>query len=130
MAHDDSDAVRSDLDEVTEATWRQRFADQQASDLSVRAWCVAHDVPERQFYRRRLKLLGPRRTPAAPRPATPRPATAPRPSAPTPTPAFVPLHLAAEPTADIALPSGVVVTVPLAADPAHVARLLAAVRSC
>jgi hypothetical protein len=127
MTHDDSDAVRSDPDEVTEATWRQRFADQQASGLSVRAWCVAHDVPERQFYRRRLALLGPRRTPSVPRPATTRPTvTQPTP----PAPAFVPLHLAAEPSVDIALPSGVVVTVPLAADPTHVARLLAAVRSC
>ena len=128
MAHDDPDTARSDPDEVTEATWRQRFADQQASGLSVRAWCVAHDVPERQFYRRRLTLLGPRRTPSVPRPATPRPTTAPRPAVPAP--AFVPLHLAVEPTADIALPSGVVVTVPLAADPTHVARLLAAVMSC
>ena len=127
MAHDDPDAVHPNPDDVTEATWRQRFADQQASGLSVRAWCVAHDIPERQFHRRRLKLLGPRRTPA-PRPAAPRPTTAPRPTVPTA--AFVPLHLTAEPTADITLASGVVVTVPLSADPSQVARLVAAVRSC
>ena len=115
--------AQSESGDVTEATWRQRFADQQASGLSVRHWCVAHDVPERQFYRWRIKLLGPRRTTPAPRPTT-----APRPTSPVP--AFVPLHLAAEPTADITLASGVVVTVPLTADPSHVARLVAAVRSC
>jgi hypothetical protein len=128
MAHDDPDTVPSTPDDATEAVWRQRFADHAASGLSVRDWCRQHDIPERQFHRRRLKVLGPRRTPAAPRPAATQPTTTPRPTGPTP--AFVPLHLAAEPTADIALPSGVVVTVPLTADPSHVARLVAAVRSC
>lgn len=129
MAHDDPDTVHPKADDATEAVWRQRFADHQASGLSVRDWCRTHDIPERQLHRRRLKLLGPRRTPPTARPTpAPRPTTTPRPAVPTP--AFVPLHLAAEPTADIALPSGVVVTVPLMADPSHVARLLAAVRSC
>jgi hypothetical protein len=126
MAHDDADTIPSTPADATEAVWRQRFADQQASGLSVRAWCASHGVPERQFHRRRLALLGPRRTPPAPRPATPRPT----PTRTAPASAFVPLHLTAEPTADIALPSGVVVTIPLTADPAHVTRLLAAVRSC
>ena len=125
MAHDDPDTVPPKADDATEATWRQRFHDQEASGLSVRDWCRRHDIPERQFHRRRLTLLGPRRTPP-----TARPTPAPRPSTSTPTPAFVPPHLAAEPTADIALPSGVVVTVPLAADPTLVARLVAAVMSC
>lgn len=125
MAHADPDSVPSTPDDATEATWRQRFADHETSGLSVRDWCRTHDIPERQFHRRRFKLLGPRRTPP-----TPRPTPAPRPSAATAAPAFVPLHLAAEPTADIALPSGVVVTVPLTADPTHVTRLLAAVRAC
>ena len=125
MAHDDPDTVPPKADDATEAMWRRRFADHEASGLSVRDWCRTHDIPERQFHRRRLTLLGPRRTPP-----TARPTPAPRPSTSTPTPAFVPLHLAAEPTADIALPSGVVVTVPLSADPALVARLVAAVRSC
>jgi hypothetical protein len=69
MSHDDPDLVPSKADDVREAVWRQRFADHAASGLSVRDRCRQHDIPERQFHRRRLKLLGPRRTAAVPRPA-------------------------------------------------------------
>lgn len=48
MAQSDLDMARADPDEATEAMWRQRFADQQASGRSVREWCDRHDMPERQ----------------------------------------------------------------------------------
>lgn len=41
------------------ALWQQRLAEQQASGLSIVAWCWQQDIPEHQFYywRKRLTAL-------------------------------------------------------------------------
>jgi len=46
------------------ATWQQKVDDQQASGLSITAWCVQQDIRPQTFYywRKRLALS----TPAAP----------------------------------------------------------------
>jgi hypothetical protein len=59
VAHDDLDTVPLKTDDATEAVCRPWFADHEASGRSVRDWCRTHDIPERQFHRRRLKPLGP-----------------------------------------------------------------------
>jgi len=108
--------ARSRRDEAKAQLWRDRFTQHQHSGLSVRAFCTQHGLSEKQFYVWRRNLLGSRR----PAKATP----------PTPLPAFVPIRLLAEPTAEITFPSELVVTLPLATDPTLVTRFLAAVRAC
>jgi hypothetical protein len=82
----------------------------------VREFCRQRGLHEKRFYTWRRNLgLSPvtRSTPA--------------PSAP-PVPGFVPVRLVADATAELVLPGGLVVRVPVSSDPAHVARLVAALR--
>lgn len=41
------------------ALWQQRIADQQASGLSIVAWCFQQDIAEHQFYYWRKRLASP-----------------------------------------------------------------------
>ena len=96
------------------------MADHAASGLSVREYCRSHGLHEKRFFtwRRNLGL-----SPAVrPIPVTPA-------ARPTPAPAgtgFVPVRVVPDPTAEVTLPGGVVVRVPVHADPGAVARLVAA----
>lgn len=92
--------------------WTQTIAAFATSGLSVRAYCVAHGLSEKRFYTWRRNLgLSP----------------APRSDA-CPAPAFVPVRVVADAVAEVVLPGGLTLRVPLAADPAPVARLVAALR--
>lgn len=90
-----------------EQFWRETIAAFAASGLSVRAFCRRHGLHEKRFYtwRRNLGL-----SPVA-RPA----------SSATPAPGFVPVRVVSDPTAEVVLPGGVTVRLPLSADPSHVA---------
>ena len=99
-----------------ELFWRQTLATFATSGLSVREFCRRHNLHERRFHAWR-KTLG--LSPVA------RPASAAAP----PVPGFMPVRLVADATAEVVLPGGVVVRVPVSSDPAHVARLVAALRS-
>src|SRR5262249_22192554 len=79
-----------------------------ASGQTVAAFCAAHRVSQATFYswRKRLASSGPDMT--------------------TPTPTFAPLRVLPGPTAEVVLPTGLVLRVPVSADPTAVARLVAA----
>jgi transposase-like protein len=98
-----------------EQFWRQAVAAFESSGLSVREFCRQRGLHEKRFYtwRRNLGL-----SPVAPRPV----------SATSPVPGFVPVRLVADTAAEVVLPGGVVVRVPVSSDPTHVARLVAALR--
>jgi hypothetical protein len=100
-----------------EPFWRDAVAAFAASGLSVRAFCHARGLHEKRFYtwRRNLGL-----SPVA-RPAS-------TPSDAPPARGFVPVRVVSDATAEVVLPGGVVLRVPVTADPAHVARLVAAIR--
>lgn len=95
--------------------WRQTLAEFAASGLPVRAFCAARGLAEKRFYtwRRNLGLS----------PVAPPPAASAAPARP-----FVPVRLVADPMAEFILPGGLTLRVPLAADPTHLARLVAALR--
>ncbi len=97
------------------AFWRDTVAAFAASGLSVRAFCEARGLTERKFYtwRKNLGLS---------------PVTRPTPVSETPPRAFVPVRVVADSVAEVTLPDGVTVRVPVSSDPAHVARLVAALR--
>ena len=98
------------------AFWRGAVADFAASGLSVRAFCLARGPTERKFHTWRKNLgLSPVSRPAASPPDGP-PRT------------FVPVRVVADASAEVSLPGGVTVRVPVSADPSHVARLVAALR--
>ena len=44
------------------ATWQRLLAEQQASGLSIIAWCFQQDIPEHQFYYWRKRLTAPTST--------------------------------------------------------------------
>jgi hypothetical protein len=98
-------------EEKPEPYWRDLIARWRASGQTVAAFCAAHRVSQATFYSWRKRL-------AARRPHT----TTPAPQAPT----FAPVRVVPDPTADVLLPAGLVVRVPVGADPAAVARLVAA----
>lgn len=45
------------------ATWRRLLAEQQASGLSIVAWCVQQDIRETTFYYWRKRLMEPASAP-------------------------------------------------------------------
>jgi hypothetical protein len=97
------------------AFWRATLADFAASGQTVRDFCRARGLHEKRFYTRRRDLgLSPV---ARPVPAPDAPARG-----------FVPVRVVTDPTAEVVLPGGVTLRVPVSADPAHVARLAAALR--
>ena len=95
-----------------EQFWRDTIAAWKESGQSVRAFCAARGVSEATFFARRRGLASPER---------PR-----RPEAPPRPPSFAPVRIIPGPIAEVVLPSGLVVRVPIGADPAAVARLVAA----
>ena len=97
---------------VREQFWRDAIAAWRESGQSVRAFCAARGVSEATFFARRRELADW--------------APPPQPTAPAPAAQFVPVKFVPEPTAEVVLPGGLIVRVPVAADPAAVARLVAA----
>lgn len=97
--------------------WSDTIAAFTTSGLSVRAYCLARGLEEKKFYtwRRNLGL-----SPVA----RPTPTSA----SDAPTRPFVPVRLVSDPVAEIVLPGGVTLRVPVSSDPSHVARLVAALR--
>ncbi len=93
--------------QAREQFWRDTVAAWRQSGQSVRAFCAARGVSEATFFARRRELLD--RAPLPPPPAP-----------------FVPVNVVPDPTAEVVFPGGLIVRVPVAADPAAVARLVAA----
>ena len=91
-----------------EPFWRDLIARWRASGQTVAAFCAAHRVRQTTFYSWRHRL--------ATREADPG----------TPGPTFAPVRVIPDLTADVILPTGLVVRVPLGAKPAAVAQLVAA----
>src|SRR5579871_6610751 len=91
-----------------EPFWRDLIDRWKASGQSVAAFCAAHQVGPATFYSWRKRL-------------NPRARCATRPA-----PAFAPVRVVPDPTADVILPTGLIVRVPVATDPVAVARLVAA----
>jgi hypothetical protein len=92
----------------SEPFWRDLIDRWKASGQSVAAFCAGHRVSQATFYSWRKRLAAPAR------PTTP------------PVPAFAPVRVVPDPTADVVLPSGLIVRVPVGTDPTAVARLVAA----
>ena len=91
--------------------WQQHILDQQRSGLSIAAYCREHKLTPSQFYTQRRKLK-----------RTDNPSAAQR---------FVPVtHPAASPIAEVGLPNGIVVKLPIDADPAQITRFITAVTPC
>ena len=98
--------------QAREQFWRDTVAAWRQSGQSVRAFCAARDVSEATFFARRREL-----TDRAPLP---------QPTATAPAAQFVPVKVVPDPTVEVVLPGGLIVRMPVAADPAAVARLVAA----
>jgi hypothetical protein len=91
-----------------EPFWRDLIGRWKGSGQSVASCCAAHRVSQATFYcwRKRLATRTQGTTPAAP--------------------AFAPVRVVPDPTAEIVLLNGLIVRVPAATDPAAVARLVVA----
>jgi hypothetical protein len=96
-----------------EQFWRDTIAAWKVSGQSVRAFCAARGVAEATFFARRRELTGREQSP---RPATPS----------VPSPSFAAVRVIPDPTIEIVLPGGLLLRVPVGADPATVAHLVAA----
>src|SRR5262249_29269063 len=96
-----------------EQFWRDTISAWKASGQSVRAFCAARRLNEPTFYARRRELAN----------REPHTASATR-SGPSPTLAAI--RGAPDPTAEGVLPAGLARRAPVGADPAAVARLVAA----
>jgi hypothetical protein len=92
----------------SEPFWRDLIDRWNASGQSVAAFCNAHRVSQATFYSWRKRLVSRARS------TTP------------PAPAFAPVRVVPDPTAEVVLPSGLIVRVPVGTDPTAVARLVAA----
>jgi transposase len=95
-----------------EQFWRHTIAAWRESGQSVRAFCAARGVGEATFFARRREFAD--REPSQ------------RLAEPTPAPHFVPVRVVPDPTVEVVLPGGLLVRVSVTADPAAVARLVAA----
>jgi hypothetical protein len=91
-----------------ESFWRDLIARWRASGQTVAAFCAAHRVSQTTFYSWRQRL--------AARSADPT----------SPAPTFAPVRVVPDPTSEVILSTGLVVRVPVGADPSAVARLIAA----
>jgi hypothetical protein len=96
-----------------ERFWRDLIDRWKTSGQSIAAFCAAQRVSQATFYawRKRLTSHSPRTT-----------------SPPSPTSTFAPMRIVPDPTAEVILPSGLVVRVPVGADAAAVARLVTALQ--
>lgn len=95
-----------------EQFWRDTIGAWKTSDQSVRAFCAARGISQATFYARRREPATPERSSQTTEPAQP--------------PTFAAVRVIPEPVAEVVLPTGLVVRVPIGADPAAVARLVAA----
>jgi hypothetical protein len=91
-----------------EPFWRDLIDRWKASGQSVTAFCAGRRVSQATFYswRKRFDARGRSTTP--------------------PAPAFAPVRVVPDPTAEVVLLSGLIVRVPVGTDPTAVARLVAA----
>ena len=96
-----------------EPFWRDLIERWKTSGQSIAAFCASHRVSQATFYSWRNRLT-----------AHGRPTTA----LPSPTPQFAPVRVIPDLTVEVVLPSGLVVRVPIGADAAVVARLVAALQ--
>jgi hypothetical protein len=87
--------------------WRDLIDRWKASGQSIAAFCAGHRVSQATFYSWRQRLA------ASARSATP------------PAPTFAPVRVVPDSTAEVVLPSGLIVRVPVGTDPAAVAQLVA-----
>src|SRR5262245_773961 len=95
--------------------WRDAIAAWEESGQTVTAFCAARGIGESTFFAKRRELA--RRNPSPNAPAPPAPNTS-----------FAAVRLISDPTVEIVVPGGLVVRVPVGADPAAVARLVLALR--
>jgi transposase len=91
-----------------EPFWRDLIDRWKASGQSVAGFCAAHRVSQATFYSWRKRLANRSRG------TTP------------PAPAFAPVRVVPDPTAEVVLPNGLIIRVPAATDPTTVARLVTA----
>ena len=91
-----------------EPFWRDLIDRWKASGQSVAAFCAAHRVSQATFYTWRKRIASRSRS------------TIPH------APAFAPVRVVPDPTAEVVLPNGLIVRVPATTEPAAVARLVAA----
>jgi hypothetical protein len=94
-----------------EPFWRDLIDRWKTSGQSIAAFCAAQRVSQATFYSWRKRLTAHSRLTTAP---------------PAPTPTFAPVRVVPDPTAEVVLLSGLVVRVPIGADTAAVAQLVAA----
>jgi transposase-like protein len=94
-----------------EPFWRDLIDRWKASGQSVAAFCAANRVSQATFYTWRKRLAN--RTGGTTQPA----------------PAFAPVRVVPDPTAEVVLPNGLIVRVPATTDPVAVVRLIAALGS-
>ena len=99
-------------DPELERHWRKAIQGQSRSGQSVREYCLAHRLKAASFYAWRTEIA--RRD---------GPGGEPVPSI------FVPVRVVGAAVVELVLPSGVIVRVPALADPAAVARLVAALET-
>lgn len=98
-------------DAQREQFWRTTLEEWNRSGQSISDFCRSRRLNLSNFFRwRRLFAVKPTEAPHA-------------------SPAFVPVRVVAEAMAEVVLPGGLVVRVPLTADPQAVTRLVAAVRA-
>jgi hypothetical protein len=90
-----------------EPFWRDLIDRWKASDQSVAVFYAAHRVSHATFYSWRKRLATRSRHTTSPAPA------------------FAPVRVVPDPTAEVVLPNGLIVRFPAATDPAAVARLVA-----
>jgi hypothetical protein len=102
-----------------EQFWRDTIAAWKESGQSIRAFCAARGVAEATFFARRRELTGREQSPRSI-------------ATPVPTPSFAAVRVIPDPRIEIVLPGGLLVRVSVGADPASIARLVAALggRSC
>ncbi len=95
----------------SEPFWRDLIDRWQSSGQAVAAFCAANRVSQATFSAWRKRLAARDRSTAR---------TA---------PAFAPIRIVPDPTAEVVLPSGLIVRIPVGTDPTTVARLVAALGS-
>jgi hypothetical protein len=102
---------RADRDQF----WPNTIAAWKASGQTITAFCAARGLGESTFFAKRRELARRNQSPNAPTP-------------PTPNTSFAAVRLISDPTIEIVVPNGVILRVPVGADPASVARLVLALR--
>jgi len=104
-------ATRHSRDPKLERRWRDLITRWERSDVTVRDFCFDNSISEPSFYAWRREFA------ARDREAAP---------GATPVPSFVPVRIAPPAVVEVLVPTGVVVRVPIGADPAAVAQLVTA----